>query len=230
MTTKNITKTVAVLALILSMTAATLSLGASSAYADPYQPTTPSKEILIDKMVGKPVDDKGTVDYDYVDNLTSNDHTFKAGDIVYFRLRVKNTSQAQLTDVVVKDFEPSYFTLSNDHGTVSSRKPSALMLVILNLAKRKYISSEEESIIPDQFQQARPVSQTKLVPRMMAFQTKTLLNSALAKALSKVKQPLCQFLPQYHPPVQKMVSWSSFLLLDSLLQASSFIASSNFFL
>lgn len=120
MTNKNITKTVAVLALILSMTAATLSLGASSAYADPYQPTTPSKEILIDKMVGKPVTDKGTVDYDYVDNLTSNDHTFKPGDIVYFRLRVKNTSQAKLTDVVVKDFEPSYFTLSNDHGTVSS--------------------------------------------------------------------------------------------------------------
>ncbi len=120
MTYNTITKTVAVLALMLSMTAATLSIGASSAYADPYQPTTPSKEILIDKMVGKPVSDKGTVDYDYVDNLTSNDHTFKPGDIVYFRLRVKNTSQAKLTDVVVKDFEPSYFTLYNDHGTVSS--------------------------------------------------------------------------------------------------------------
>lgn len=120
MNTKKITKTVAVLALLLSMTAATLSLGASRAYADPYQPTTPSKDILIDKMVGKPVSDKGTVTYDYVDNLTAQDHTFKPGDVVYFRLRVKNTSQATLTDVVVKDFEPSYFTLSNDPGTVSS--------------------------------------------------------------------------------------------------------------
>jgi len=98
-----------------------LSAHAFSAYADTYVPTQPTKEILIDKMVGRPVTtSNGTTDYEFVDNLTSNDYAFKSAQVIFFRLRVKNTSQAKLTSVTVKDFKPSYTNLIDDPGIVTN--------------------------------------------------------------------------------------------------------------
>ncbi len=75
-----------------------------------YTPNTPSQSILIDKQVGRPstTTKGGIVNYDYVDNLTPSDARFKPGDIVMFKLRIKNTSNTTLTGVTVTDSVPSY--------------------------------------------------------------------------------------------------------------------------
>lgn len=104
---KNIT---IALGLFIVLTAFT----ASSAYAQygqygQYQGGSPAQFILIDKQVGKAIQTKGGLqDYDYVDNLTTADTRFKPGQIVAFKLRVKNTSAIVLNDVKVRDFLPSY--------------------------------------------------------------------------------------------------------------------------
>lgn len=65
--------------------------------------------ILIDKMVGKPSLTKGgSTDYEYVDNLSPSDSRFRPGQTVSFKVKIKNTSNVKLTNVVLKDFIPSY--------------------------------------------------------------------------------------------------------------------------
>lgn len=69
----------------------------------------PSKSILIDKLVGKPTQNKGgTTDVSYVDNLSASDPRFAPGQDVFFKLAVKNTSDVTLTNVEVKEFVPSF--------------------------------------------------------------------------------------------------------------------------
>lgn len=69
----------------------------------------PPPSILIDKMVGQAIMTKGGVtNVTYVDNLTPSDARFRAGQQVYFKLRVKNTSSVNLINVTVKDYVPSY--------------------------------------------------------------------------------------------------------------------------
>lgn len=68
-----------------------------------YGGPTPNLNIVIDKMVGKP-----NTNVDYVDNLSPSDPRFAAGQDVFFKLRVKNTSNIILKNVTVTDFLPSY--------------------------------------------------------------------------------------------------------------------------
>lgn len=75
--------------------------GCSVAYGQ-YGECPPSVTILMDKMVRKPDVDE------FVDNLSSSDPRFGAEDEVFFRLKVKNTSNAKLNDVTVKDFVPDF--------------------------------------------------------------------------------------------------------------------------
>lgn len=76
-----------------------------------YGQPAPSYSILVDKMVGKPFQTKGGVtDVNYVDNLSSSDPRFAPGQIVYFKIKIKNTSSSDITNVVVKDFVPSFLT------------------------------------------------------------------------------------------------------------------------
>lgn len=75
----------------------------------PYGSTPPSQSILVDKMVGKPVTNGTSVtDVEYVDNLSPSDPRFAANQQVYFRLRVKNTSNIKQYNITVKDFLPDY--------------------------------------------------------------------------------------------------------------------------
>lgn len=67
-----------------------------------YGGTTYSYSILIDKMVAKPNTDQ------YVDNLSPSDPRFSPGQDVWFRLKVKNTSNRTLSNVKVRDYVPSY--------------------------------------------------------------------------------------------------------------------------
>jgi uncharacterized repeat protein (TIGR01451 family) len=76
-----------------------------------YGPGTPSQSIIIDKMVSKPTVTKGgEVSNNYVDNYSPSDPRFKAGDMVFFRIKVKNTSSDRLASVQIKDYVPDHLT------------------------------------------------------------------------------------------------------------------------
>ncbi len=72
-----------------------------------YGGETPSYSILIDKTVAIP-NGSNTNSNNYVDNLSPSDPRFHAGNDVYFKVRVKNTSDRNLTAVWVKDYVPTY--------------------------------------------------------------------------------------------------------------------------
>ncbi len=65
-------------------------------------------------MVAKP----GT--NDYVDNLSASDPRFAPGQEVLFKVKVKNTSERDITNVVVKDTVPSYLEPVEGPGTWDS--------------------------------------------------------------------------------------------------------------
>lgn len=88
-----------------------------------YQAPSPSKTILIDKMVGQAsVETKGgtATASTYVDNLSPSDARFHSGDGISFRIKVKNTSDETMSDVVFKDFLPSYIEPVKNPGTYDS--------------------------------------------------------------------------------------------------------------
>lgn len=72
-----------------------------------YGGGTPSYDITIDKMVSTGTTTKGGVT-SYVDNYAVSDPRFAPNQKVYFQVKVKNTSNATLTNVEVRDFMPSY--------------------------------------------------------------------------------------------------------------------------
>lgn len=83
----------------------------------------PVQSILIDKQVGKPngtTTKGGTVQVEYVDNLTPSDVRFRPGMEVNFRIKVKNTSQVVLTSVIVTDKVPVYVEPIEGPGTFDS--------------------------------------------------------------------------------------------------------------
>ncbi len=99
-----------------------LSTNSSVALAQygPYQGPQPSLSILIDKLVGVPTAQGSETVVNFVDNLGVNDFKFKADNIVFFKLKVKNTSNVSLDNVVVKDNAPAYVDLFENPGTYDS--------------------------------------------------------------------------------------------------------------
>lgn len=88
-----------------------------------YGGITPSQSILIDKLVAKPGGSQtkgGVVNYEYVDNLSPADVRYKPGNQVMFKLKVKNTSNISISNVIVKDFVPAYLEPSEGPGTFDS--------------------------------------------------------------------------------------------------------------
>lgn len=74
-----------------------------------YGGCNPSLSIVIDKMVGKPdINIKNASNATYVDNLSSSDPRFKPSQIVYFKIKVKNTSTETLHEITLKDTVPWY--------------------------------------------------------------------------------------------------------------------------
>lgn len=88
----------------------------SNTYANygQYGGETPSYGILIDKMVAKPDTDQ------YVDNLSVSDPRFSPSQDVWFKVRVKNTSNKNLTNVEVRDYIPSHLEPLEGPGTWNS--------------------------------------------------------------------------------------------------------------
>lgn len=96
--------------------------GTTSAFAQygPYQGPQPSYAILVDKLVGVPTTQGSETVYSYVDNLGTSDFKFRADNIIFFKIKVKNTSNVTLDNVVIKDTAPSYVTLFDNPGTFDS--------------------------------------------------------------------------------------------------------------
>jgi uncharacterized repeat protein (TIGR01451 family) len=116
MNTKNI-----VLSLISGLALiAGLAKVASPAYADycttqygGTQTCQPS-DLLINKQVQNPVNGN------FVENLSSSDHSFSPGNNVLFRLTIQNVSGQTFDPVVVKDILPSYLTFVAGPGTYNA--------------------------------------------------------------------------------------------------------------
>lgn len=81
----------------------------TSAYGA-YGGTPPAQTVLIDKMVSTVGTDSkgGASTSQYVDNLASSDYRYKPNQYVYFKLKVKNTSDSTLENVIVTDELPDY--------------------------------------------------------------------------------------------------------------------------
>lgn len=109
------------LAVIIFAAVAVSPVKADSAQYGQYGPGQPNQNILIDKMVGKPTVTKGgNAEANYVDNYSSSDPRFKPADMVFFRLKVKNTSNTKLVNVQVKDFVPTYIEPVEGPGSFDS--------------------------------------------------------------------------------------------------------------
>jgi len=79
-----------------------------------YGAPAPSQSILIEKTVSKPGSS------DFVDNLSPSDPRFAPGQQITFRLKVKNTSNINLTNVTVKDFVPDFLQPVSGPGSFDS--------------------------------------------------------------------------------------------------------------
>jgi uncharacterized repeat protein (TIGR01451 family) len=106
--------------LFSALTAALLLVSAPvSAQYGQYGQPAPSESILVDKQVSKPVTKTkgGTLQYEFVDNLTPSDIRFQPGMDIYFKVRVKNTSSITLNNVMVADKVPYYLNAIEGPGT-----------------------------------------------------------------------------------------------------------------
>jgi len=96
---------------------------ASSVSADcggQYQAPCQSYSIIVDKMVGKPGTSSEATVYEYVDNLSVSDPRFKPDQVVFFKVKIKNTSTTKLVGMEVKDTIPSYLDPSEGPGSYNS--------------------------------------------------------------------------------------------------------------
>ncbi len=93
----------AALAFIFAVVAAKTTFAECSGQYGQYGGCPSSDSIMIDKTVGK-----ANTNVEYVDNLSSSDTKFKAGQTVHFQLKVKNTSSNTIGNVRVEDHVPMY--------------------------------------------------------------------------------------------------------------------------
>lgn len=85
-----------------------------------YGQPCPSYRIVVDKMVGKPGTSNDATVYEYVDNLSVSDPRFKPDQIVFFKVKIKNTSTTKLVGMEVRDTVPSYLDPLEGPGTYNS--------------------------------------------------------------------------------------------------------------
>lgn len=85
-----------------------------------YGQPCPSYAIVVDKMVGKPGTSQDSNSYTYVDNLGVSDPRFKPEQVVFFKVKVKNTSTTKLVGMEVRDTVPSYLEPLDGPGTWNS--------------------------------------------------------------------------------------------------------------
>ncbi len=114
-------KLFAFLVVVFSFLAITVSASADciGQYGQYGQPC-PSFAIVVDKMVGMPGTSQDATSYQYVDNLSVSDPRFKPDQVVFFKVKIKNTSTTKLVGMEVKDTVPSYLDPMEGPGSFDS--------------------------------------------------------------------------------------------------------------
>lgn len=79
-----------------------------------------SYAIVVDKMVGMPGTSNDATSYNYVDNLSVSDPRFKPDQIVFFKIKIKNTSTTKIAGMEVRDTVPSYLDPLEGPGSLNS--------------------------------------------------------------------------------------------------------------
>lgn len=102
-------KVASILFLLVVSSAVTSRVFAQNGCGGQYQPSCPPAAILVDKKVGKPTGETkgGIATITYVDNLTTADYRFKPDQEIFFQITAKNTTDNQVTNVVLKDIVPA---------------------------------------------------------------------------------------------------------------------------
>lgn len=87
-----------------------------------YGQSAPVESILVEKQVSRPTTTTkgGVIQYDFVNNLTPSDVRFQPGQDIYFKVRIKNTSNTTLNNVMVIDRVPLYLEPIEGPGTFDS--------------------------------------------------------------------------------------------------------------
>ncbi|HEY4511564.1 MAG TPA: hypothetical protein VJH55_01860 [Candidatus Paceibacterota bacterium] len=109
--------------LIIALLLLSTTVANAPVSADSYQAPQHSYAIVVDKLVAYPTDSNGTTDYNYVDNLGSSDFKFSPNGYIFFKIKVKNTSDVNLDTVVLKDFAPSYVDVFTTEIAVGTLQP-----------------------------------------------------------------------------------------------------------
>ncbi|OQY68252.1 hypothetical protein B6D29_01010 [Microgenomates bacterium UTCPR1] len=91
-------------------------VGQYGQYGSPCQ----SYSIVVDKMVGKPGTSNDYNSYEYVDNLSVSDPRFKPDQVVFFKVKIKNTSTTKLSGMEVRDTVPAYLEPLEGPGDYNS--------------------------------------------------------------------------------------------------------------
>lgn len=117
-----------------------------------YGGSTPSQSILVDKLVGLPTaaTKGGTSNIKYVDNLSSVDFKFQPNQEVFFQIKVKNTSNNTLTNVVLKDFLPQFADAKEGPGTINNAsKTITVNIGNLNSGEEKVFTLKTQILTQD---------------------------------------------------------------------------------
>lgn len=85
-----------------------------------YGQPSPSYSIVVDKMVGKPGTSNNASAYEYVDNLAVSDPRFKPDQVVFFKIKIKNTSTTKIVGMEVRDTVPLYLEPLEGPGTYNA--------------------------------------------------------------------------------------------------------------
>lgn len=101
-------KQIVIAALLFTAIMAIVSTADAAGQYGPYGGGEQSANIMVDKLVAVPTDNKGGITYTYVDNLSRNDYKFKSGNYIWFKIKVQNTSNKTLENVTLEDTFPQY--------------------------------------------------------------------------------------------------------------------------
>lgn len=109
---KKLTSFLTIVALLLI---STTSVSADSGYGQ-YGGPSEKGIVIVDKFVAMPRSTKGGVVYDYVDNLGPQNYKFGPESYIFFKLKVRNTSDSTVRDITVTDTFPSFLEIFEDTG------------------------------------------------------------------------------------------------------------------
>lgn len=86
--------------------ASKVQAGQYGAYGQYGSPT--EQKISVDKLVARPIEEKGGTKWEYVDNLNTSDYKFSPDQYIFFKIKVKNTGDKEIFDILLKDYVPNF--------------------------------------------------------------------------------------------------------------------------